>query len=86
MPGVVGLRMQKEAAKQEQSNSWRRNPEKKPDSSKSERPASERRPPQNGNNLVWYLLALGVVTLLFVAWLGDNNQVEIPYGQLVKTD
>ena len=58
----------------------------KPESPQPERPTPERRPSPTGNsnNLIWYLLALGVGTLFLVAWFGENNPVEISYGQLLK--
>ena len=56
--------------------------EKKQDS-QPERPSPERKPQSMGGNLVWYLLALGVGTLVVISVLGPGNQVEIPYGRLV---
>jgi cell division protease FtsH len=51
-------------------------------------PDPDRQPPGRrsapmGGNLVWYLLALGVGTLLVASLLGSDNPVEIPYSDLV---
>jgi cell division protease FtsH len=48
------------------------------------RPPQERKSPPLGNNLVWYLLALGIGTLFLVFLMSQESQVEIPYGQLVE--
>ena len=50
-----------------------------------ELPKEEKKiPPVGGNNVVWYLMAFGVVVLFAVMLLGGENQTEIPYGELVK--
>lgn len=49
-----------------------------------DRRPSERRPPQVGNNLIWYLLAAGVGGLFLVSALGNRMGVDIPYMQLVR--
>ena len=46
------------------------------------RPAPERKSPPMGNNLVVYLIFLGVVTLALVVMLGNESQVEIDIGHL----
>jgi len=55
--------------------------EKKP---QKKRKSPDRKPPASGNNLVWYLLALGVGTLFLVSLLGTESPVEIAYGDLYK--
>ncbi|NLY02260.1 MAG: ATP-dependent zinc metalloprotease FtsH [Rhodopirellula sp.] len=58
------------------------NEDKKAD--QPERRPSERRPPQMGSSLVWYLLAAGVGALFLVSALGNRMGVAIPYMQLVR--
>jgi cell division protease FtsH len=53
---------------------------KKPAESDPQTP--DRKPRPVGGNLVWYLLALGVGTLVVISVLGSGNRVEIPYGKL----
>jgi cell division protease FtsH len=48
----------------------------------SNHPAPERKPRPMGGNLVWYLLALGVGTLVVISVVGSGSHVEIPYSQL----
>ena len=43
----------------------------------------DRKTPAMGGNVVWYLLALGVGTILLVNFMGEPTQVEIEYGDLV---
>jgi cell division protease FtsH len=52
--------------------------------SQPESPQPERKPPQSGGNFLWYLLALGVGTLLLVTLMGEPSEVEIPIGSLVE--
>ncbi len=47
-----------------------------------DRPPHERKTPPMGGNLVWYLLAVGVGTLVVISVLGSGSRVEIPYGKL----
>ena len=42
----------------------------------------DKKVPQVGNNLVWYLLALGVGILVVVTWMNPKQSVNIPYGRL----
>jgi cell division protease FtsH len=56
--------------------------EKKKKQHEPERRTPERKPSPKGGNLVWYLLALGVGTLVVVSVLGPGSRVEIPYGKL----
>jgi cell division protease FtsH len=58
--------------------------EKTPEPKKPERPLSERRTPPLGGNAVWYLILLGVGTLLFVNYMVADTQVEILYMDLWK--
>jgi cell division protease FtsH len=48
----------------------------------SDRPAPERKGHPIGGNLVWYLLLLGVGTLVVISVLGPSNRAEIPWGKL----
>ena len=56
--------------------------EKKKQQQESDGQTPERKPSPKGGNLVWYLLALGVGTLVVVSLLGPGNRAEIPYGKL----
>ena len=47
------------------------------------KPADKRSPPIN-SNLVWYLLALGVVVLLLVVYVQQERAYEISYSDLLK--
>jgi cell division protease FtsH len=58
--------------------------DKTPESKKPERPQPERKPPPLGGNIVWYLILIGVGTLLFVSFMGADNQLEIQYVDLWK--
>ena len=58
--------------------------EKTPEQKKPERPLLDRKAPPLGGNLVWYLILLGVGTLLFVNYMVADNQVEILYMDLWK--
>src|SRR6516162_4022029 len=55
-------------------------PEKKQKAGKS----PERRGPQLGNNVIWYLLGIGVTILLVVGWLHQDSAYEISYSDLVN--
>ena len=50
----------------------------------SQRPKPERKSPPLGNNLVWYLLALGVGTLLVASLLGPKGQASINFSDLQR--
>jgi cell division protease FtsH len=54
-------------------------PEKKSKTAKS----PDRRGPPLGNNVIWYLLGIGVTILLVVGWLHQDSAYEIQYSQLV---
>jgi cell division protease FtsH len=54
-------------------------PEKKSKNAKT----PERRGPPLGNNVIWYLLGIGVTILLVVGWLHQESAYEIQYSQLV---
>ncbi|NUQ63958.1 MAG: ATP-dependent zinc metalloprotease FtsH [Pirellulales bacterium] len=56
--------------------------DKKPE--QSERRSSDRKSPQMGSGLIWYLLAAGVGALFLVTALGNRMGVAIPYMQLVR--
>ena len=49
-----------------------------------QRPPSDKKSPPMGNNVVWYLLAVGIGTLFLVSLLGTNTHNEIPYMELVR--
>jgi cell division protease FtsH len=49
-----------------------------------ERPAPDKKPPPMGSNFVWYLLALGLGTLLLVSLWPADSRVDISYGDLVR--
>ncbi|MFZ5828537.1 MAG: ATP-dependent zinc metalloprotease FtsH [Planctomycetota bacterium] len=54
-----------------------------PKSSDSQPPRPpERRPAPANNNLVWYLLAIGIGTVLLVMLLGDTQRRSIPISEL----
>jgi len=55
-------------------------PEKKPKIAKS----PERRGPPLGNNVIWYLLGIGVTILLVVGWLHQDSAYELSYSDLVN--
>ncbi len=55
--------------------------EKKNDSA---RRSSDRKPVSPNANLIWYLLAIGIVSLLVVSLLAGRSQVKIPYSDLVR--
>lgn len=48
------------------------------------RPSPERKTPPLGGNLAWYVLALAVGTLFVASLLGETNQIELGYMDLVK--
>ncbi len=48
------------------------------------RKPADRKTPPVGTNVVWYLLALGMAALLFVMFLANKPDVDIPYGELVR--
>ena len=50
----------------------------------SQRPKPDRKPPSLGNNLIWYLLALGVGTLLVASLLGPKSQVSLDFSDLER--
>ena len=58
--------------------------EKDQEQPESNRRESDRKTPSPGGNLVWYLLALGIGTLLLIALIGNGNEVEISYGKLFE--
>ncbi len=54
---------------------------------KSDKPApgkrpTEKRAPPIGNNIIWYLLGIGLTILLVVGWLHQDSTYEIPYSSL----
>jgi cell division protease FtsH len=56
---------------------------------KSDKPApgkrpTEKRAPPIGNNIVWYLLGIGLTILLIVGWLHQDSSYDIPYSNLVE--
>ncbi len=48
------------------------------------RPNQERKPPQLGGNVAWYLLALGIGALFLVNLFEPGTQVDLKYMDLVK--
>ncbi len=48
----------------------------------SDRQSSDRKPPSSGGNMVWYLLALGLGTLLLVTVWQNPRDVEITWNHL----
>jgi cell division protease FtsH len=48
------------------------------------RKSVDKKPPALGNNLVWYLLALGVGILIVFTLLNPGQKLTIPYGRLVQ--
>jgi len=44
----------------------------------------ERRGPSAPSNVVWYLLAVGLTTLILVSLVQPGSQAEIPYSELVR--
>ena len=60
--------------------------ESKPKSDKpvpGKRPTEKKAPPI-GNNIVWYLLGIGLTILLVVGWLHQDSAYEISYSDLEK--
>ncbi len=55
-----------------------------PPNPRSPRQGPERPPVSRGSNLIWYLLLLGVGTLLLVSLFQDDSGVEIPIGKLYE--
>ena len=49
-----------------------------------DRPPAEHKPPPAGNNLIWYLAGVAVVTLVLLSLFGTHSQVKIPYGELIR--
>ncbi len=43
---------------------------------------AEKKSPPVGGNTLWYLIALGVVTLVLVSWFGQDRREVIPIGKL----
>lgn len=50
----------------------------------SGRKPAEKKTPPLGGNAVWYLLALGVSTLLLVSLLAPGSKVEVPISELIR--
>ena len=50
----------------------------------SRRKSDGKKSPQVSNNVVWYLLVLGIGTLLVVTYLSNPTEVEIPYSEFLK--
>lgn len=49
------------------------------------RRSTDKKPsPQGGNNIVWYLLAIGLVTIFAVTLMANRTDVTIPYSDLVQ--
>jgi len=48
------------------------------------RKPAEKKSPSMGNNVIWYLLALGIGTVFVVALLAAKPDVEIKYGDLLR--
>lgn len=59
-------------------------PKDDPPRSRSPRRAPDRPPLSKGSNLIWYLLILGVGTLLLVSLFQEDSGVEIPIGKLYE--
>jgi cell division protease FtsH len=55
-----------------------------PPKSQPTKPSNDKKTPTIGNNVVWYLLALGVVILLIVGWLHQDPVYELSYSNLTK--
>ena len=55
----------------------------KKDDPSPRKPADNKKPAAAGNNLVWYLLALGVFTLFIVSLMTKGSEAEIPYSDLL---
>jgi cell division protease FtsH len=55
-----------------------------PHSSEPERPRPDRKPAGGGNNLILYLLAVGVGTLVLVSLMDGGPQAVIPIGDLQR--
>ncbi len=47
-------------------------------------PTPDRKSPPGGNNLVWYLVGVTLVTLVVVSLFGTESQVKIPIGELYR--
>jgi len=47
------------------------------------RKPADKKTPSVGNNVIWYLLALGIGTVFLVALLASQPDAEIPYGNLM---
>ena len=45
---------------------------------------SEKKTPQQGGNLVWYMLGLGVLLLLVVTMLGNTHEQNLSWSDLLK--
>jgi cell division protease FtsH len=50
----------------------------------AKRPPQERKSPPVANNIVWYLMAFVVGTLILVGMFGSESECEIPYGELIS--
>jgi cell division protease FtsH len=50
----------------------------------AEKKTSEKKTPQVGNNVIGYLVALGVGALLIVIFMPRNSETELPYLQLLQ--
>src|SRR5262245_52969634 len=48
------------------------------------KPTQEKKSPPLVNNVVWYLLGIGVAILLVVGWLHQDSAYELKYSDLVK--
>lgn len=46
------------------------------------KPSSEKKGSPIGNNIVWYLLGIGLTILLVVGWLHQESAYEIPTSKL----
>ena len=54
-----------------------------PETPPPRKPATSK-PPQVGNNLIWYVLALVVSILIVITVFNPRQEIEIPYGRLLQ--
>ena len=47
------------------------------------RPADKKNPAM-GNNVIWYLLAIGIGTVFVVTFVANKPDVDLPYSELVR--
>ncbi|MBX7166125.1 MAG: ATP-dependent zinc metalloprotease FtsH [Pirellulales bacterium] len=56
---------------------------KKIDKDALRKPGDNKKSPQLGNNVVWYLVGVGLLTVVLVSLLTKKPQVELSYGDLI---